>query len=312
MISGEPREQEEQKEPAVNPSGHDGTAGEAVEPVKATEDKVPDPLPETPVENTAVPDAVAGDTAPVAQRDPMHVTLKVYDGPLELLLDLIRENKMDIYDIQISEITRQYLDYLAQMRELDLEVAGEFIVIAATLIYIKSRMLLPSNEDDEDEEGGDPRAELVQKLLEYQAFKEAAKELGLLEGERAQIFTRQIADYYLADLDPSDVGIDTFSANLYDLLQAFQTVLTKAGRKNMHEVFEEIVSIEEKMTEIQALLMESKRILFSQLFQANRTRNELIATFLAMLELVRTKFARVRQDKQFAEIYIEKVEQPQA
>ncbi|MDD5672030.1 MAG: hypothetical protein PHN49_10350, partial [Candidatus Omnitrophica bacterium] len=84
MISGEPREQEEQKEPAVNPSGHDGTAGEAVEPVKATEDKVPDPLPETPVENTAVPDAVAGDTAPVAQRDPMHVTLKVYDGPLEL------------------------------------------------------------------------------------------------------------------------------------------------------------------------------------------------------------------------------------
>lgn len=243
------------------------------------------------------------------KKSPLHVTLKMYDGPLDLLLDLIKKNEMDIYDIQISEITKQYLDYLAQMRELDLEIAGEFIVIAATLIYIKSKMLLPVDNAEEEEEGGDPRTELVQKLLEYQAFKEAARELGLLEEERGKTFTRQIADYYLSTLDPEDHTIDTFSANLYDLLSAFQKVISQAGRENLHEVYEEIISIEEKMAEIQSRLIESKRMKFSELFGTKRTRNELIATFLAILEIVRTKFARVRQEKQFEEIIIEKIEE---
>lgn len=239
--------------------------------------------------------------------NPLHVKLAVYDGPLELLLELIKKNEMDIYNIQISEITRQYLEQLALMKQLDLEVAGEFIVLAATLIYIKSKMLLPQENMDEEEDGQDPRAELVRKLLEYQAFKEAAKELGLLEDERGKIFTRQIADYYLAEISPEDVEIDTFSANLFDLLSAFQSVITRAGRVQMHEVFEQEISIEEKMVEIKTRLLEEKKVVFAKLFGEKWTRNILIATFLAVLEIVRTKFARVVQDKQFGEIVIETI-----
>lgn len=240
---------------------------------------------------------------------PLHVKLNVYDGPLDLLLDLIKKNEMDIYDINITEITSQYLGYLAQMRELDLEVAGEFIVIAATLIYIKSKMLLPPAEEDLEQETGDPRTELVQKLLEYQAFKEAARELGFLESERGKVFTRQISDYYLTDLDPDETGIDTFSANLYDLLSAFQNAMSRYGRKDMHEIFEETISIEEKIAEIQMMLNETKKVYFSQLFDENTTRNELIATFLALLEIVRTRFARVKQDKAYGEILLEKTDE---
>lgn len=238
---------------------------------------------------------------------PLYVKLTAFDGPLDLLLDLIKKNEMDIYDIQIVEITNQYLGYLETMKQLDLEVAGEFIVIAATLIYIKSKMLLPQDGNEEDEEGGDPRAELVQRLLEYQAFKEAAKKLGFLEDERGKVFTRQIADYYLTDLAPEDAGIDTFSANLYDLLTAFRNIMTRAGHEPIHEVYEEVISIEEKMTEIQSLLIENKKVYFSTLFRRPWSRNELIATFLALLEIVRSKFARVRQDQQYSDILIEKV-----
>lgn len=238
----------------------------------------------------------------------LHVKLSVYDGPLDLLLELIKKNEMDIYNIPISEITRQYLESLAQMKQLDLEIAGEFIVMAATLIYIKSKMLLPQENTDDDEEEGDPRAELVRKLLEYQAFKEAAKELGIMEDERGKIFTRQIGDYYLSNIEADDIEIDSFSANLFDLLSAFQNVLTRAGRVEMHEVFEQEVSIEDKMTEIKGKLESQKKMVFSNLFGERWTKNVLIATFLAILEIVRTRFARVTQDQQFGEIYIEKIE----
>ena len=240
-------------------------------------------------------------------QDPLHVKLAVYEGPLELLLDLIKKNEMDIYDIPIAEITRQYLECLARMKQLNLEIAGEFIVMAATLIYIKSRMLLPQDNLEEDEEGGDPRAELVRKLLEYQAFKEAAKELGLLEDERGKFFTRQLSDYYLSEMDSDQITVEAFTTNLYDLLSAFQSLVTRAGREGIHEVFEQAISIEEKMAEIKALLEGNGRVEFSRLFRLPWTRNELIATFLALLEIVRTRFARVSQEKQYGEILIEKV-----
>ena len=239
----------------------------------------------------------------------MHVKVAVYDGPLDLLLDLIRKNEMSVYDIPVAEITRQYLDYLKEMKQFDLEVAGEFIVMAATLIYIKSKMLLPADKDDEEGEGEDPRAELVRKLLEYQAFKEAAKELGLLQTERGKIFTRQITDYYLGELGPEDAGVDAFSANFFDLIVAFQNMLSKKEPKREHEVFEEVISIEEKMIQIQAYLAEKRKISFNDLFSEHWTRNELIATFLAVLEIVRTQFAWVRQGEQFGEIVIEKREE---
>lgn len=238
-----------------------------------------------------------------------HVKLSIYDGPLDLLLELIKKNEMDIYNIQVSLITQQYLEYLATLKKLDLEIAGEFIVMAATLLYIKSKMLLPVDENEEDEEGGDPRAELVRKLMEYQAFKEAAKELGVLEHERTKIYTRQISDYYLSQLDGEDVEIDNFSANLYDLLSAFQKVLAKHGRDQFHEVFEQVISIEDKMEEIRTRLFAQKKIVFSELFSGHiLSRNLLVVTFLSILEIVRTKFARVRQEKEFDEIYIEKIE----
>jgi len=224
-------------------------------------------------------------------------------------LDLIKKNEMNVYDIPVAEITKQYLEYLQVMKQLDLEVAGEFIVMAATLIYIKSKLLLPADKEGEDEDGGDPRAELVRKLLEYQAFKEAAKELGLLQTERGKMFTRQITDYYLGEIDPADVGVDTFSANFFDLVVAFQNVLSKKEGPAQHEVFEETISIEEKMMQIQSYLTEKKRVSFNDLFLERWTRNELIATFLAVLELVRTRFAWVRQDKHFGEIVIEKREE---
>lgn len=284
-------------------------AAGSTDEVRQEETAVPVTQPAPQEEAALVETSAAAETAPaVNPSSPLHVKLQVYDGPLDLLLDLIKKNEMDIYDIAIAEITRQYLDHLAQMEKLDLEIAGEFLVLAATLIYIKSKMLLPVDDvPEEDEDGQDPRTELVRKLLEYQAFKEAAKELGMLEGERSKFFTRQISDYYLSEIDEGELEIETFSSNLFDLLTAFQNVLTRSGHEEMHEVFEQMVTIEEKLNEVKTLLEASGSIQFSKLFKARWTRNELIATFLAILEIVRTKYARVRQEEQFGEILIDKI-----
>ncbi|MBI1978081.1 MAG: segregation/condensation protein A [Candidatus Omnitrophica bacterium] len=238
--------------------------------------------------------------------DPLTVKLPVYEGPFDLLLDLIKKNEMDIYNIEISVITKQYLDYLREMRQYDLEIAGEFLVMAATLIYIKSKTLLPLTEEEEDETGQDPRAELVKKLLEYQAFREAAKKLGYLEDERGRTFTRQVADYYLSHLSPEDVSIDTFSANLFDLLSAFQSVLKDISKEAFHQVFEEAVSIEEKIEYIKQILNERREMKFRELFGERFTKNDLIATFLALLELVRSRFLLVAQEKKLGEILLTK------
>ena len=263
---------------------------------------VPEVQPIVPVEPIAF--------LPTERSIALHVKLEIYDGPLDLLLDLIKKNEMDIYNIPITVITRQYLDYLETLKSLDLEVAGEFIVMAATLIHIKSKMLLPQEVTrEEDDSGQDPRSELVRKLLEYQAFKEAARELGFLQTERGKVFTRQITDYYLSDLSADDVGIDTFSANFYDLLAAFQKVLTQHGREAMHEVYEQVVSIEDKITSIKGLFTHKNTVRFFDLFSERWTKNELIATFLALLEIVRMKIAIVKQDSQFEDIVLEKREQ---
>ena len=238
----------------------------------------------------------------------MKIKLTVYEGPLDLLLDLIQKNEMDIRDVQVSVIAQQYLEYLNQMREMNLEIAGDFLVMAATLLYIKSKMLLPPDEEEKEEEGPDPRTVLIEKLLEYQAFKQAAQELGVLETERGKMFTRQIADYYLEELNPEDAGIDTFSASLYDLMQAFHQVLSKASREVVHEIYEEQVSIEEKMEEIKQRLLTEGRFSFWSIFPKPWTRNLLIATFLAILEIVRLGLARIKQEELFGEIMIEGIQ----
>ena len=242
--------------------------------------------------------------------DPLMVHLPVYDGPLDLLLDLIKKNEMDLYNIPIAEITGHYLDHLQKMKEFDLEIAGEFLVMAATLLYIKSKMLLPADEHaEDDEEGGDPRAELVKKLLEYQAFREAARKLGFLEDERGKVFTRQIADYYFNNISSEDVTIDTFSANLYDLLQAFHSVLREVSQESFHQVFEEVVSIEERMAEIKQMISEKGSVRFRDLFTGVITKNLLIVSFLAVLEIIRSQFARAVQLERFGEIMISRIEQ---
>ena len=144
-------------------------------------------------------------------------------------------------------------------------------------------------------------------MLEYQAFREAAKELGILEDERGRIFTRQVTDYYLSSLSAEDIAIDTFSANLYDLLNAFQSVLKDISKEDFHRVFEEVISIEEKILEVKRLLSERSEIWFHELFKGSVTKNEIVATFLALLEIIRSKFAQVKQEQPFGNIRISKI-----
>lgn len=240
--------------------------------------------------------------------EPLKVKLPIYEGPLDLLLDLIQKNEMDIRQIEVSVIAQQYLEYLSQMRELNLEIAGDFLVMAATLLYLKSKMLLPLEEEEKEEEGPDPRTVLIEKLLEYQAFKQAAQELGVLESERGKLFTRQIADHYLQEIELGETEIDTFSANLYDLVQAFHQVLAKASKEWVHEVRAEEIPMEEKMEEIKHRLAQEIRFSFWSLFPKPWTRGELIATFLALLEIVRLRLVRIFQEKVFGEIMIERNE----
>ncbi len=248
-------------------------------------------------------------TIQIQRADSLKITLPVYEGPLDLLLDLIKKNEVNICDIPIAEITRQYIDYLNQMKEMNLDIAGEFLVMASTLLYIKSKMLLPDDQSEEEEEGEDPRAELVRKLLEYQAFKEAAKELGILETERSKEFTRQLSDYYFKDLEEQihtyeqDEPLD---ADLFDLLQAFHKVLKAATRENVHEVFEQIITIEEKIDRIRNILSTRREFYFSELLTEEVGRNELIVSFLAILEVAKQKVVKIYQDNQFDEIRIVK------
>lgn len=239
---------------------------------------------------------------------PMSVKLKTYEGPLDLLLDLVHENRIDIYDIPMAEVTEQYLDYLREMRRVDLDVAGEFLAMAATLLYIKSKMLLPLEGLDVDEEGLDPRSELVAKLLEYQAFKQVAAQLGLLEDERAKIFTRDLQHQgveHLKPLDASEIG--AFPRDLSELLTAFHEILKGLSKEALHEVLEQGITIEEKIEAIKGRLAREGRFEFRSLLKAPFTRNELAVTFLAMLELMRTRVVRVLQDRPFGEIWVDSV-----
>jgi segregation and condensation protein A len=229
------------------------------------------------------------------------IKLPEFEGPMDLLLHLIKENKVDIYDIPISLITGQYLEYIEIMKELDLEIAGEFLVMAATLIQIKSRMLLPPDEEVPPEEMEDPRFELVQRLLEYQAFKDAASILKEKEDERLKIFGR-----------PPEVPVEEeallpelylFDVNLFDLLAAFKKLLTNAPPE-MRTITRETLTVKDKMMHIVDILEKIESIRFEELFKESYTRVQLIVTFLALLELLRLGLARVYQEQQFGNIWI--------
>jgi segregation and condensation protein A len=230
------------------------------------------------------------------------VKLEVFEGPLDLLLYLIKQDEIDIYDISLERITRQYLEYLQAFKELDIDLAGEFIVMAANLIYLKSRSLLPIDQQppEEDAEEYDPRWDLIRQLIEYKKFKEAATELHLRELERERMFTRErgVSSLLQDPLRLEEVGI-------FQLINAFQIVIKRIeAQQEMQEIFAERFSVSEKIDIILQRVANNARLRFSELFGTAVSRVEVVVTFLALLELIRLKQVRALQKSMFEEIEI--------
>lgn len=227
------------------------------------------------------------------------VKLERFEGPLDLLLHLIKRDEIDIYDIPIAHITQQYLAYIDLMRRLDLDVAGEFLVMAATLMRIKAKMLLPLPASGEEEEEGDPREELVQRLLEYRQFKEAAETLKLKEGERRLLHERGMVP------GDDEIGPRPLApATLFDLLDALHRVLARVPEQTVYEVQGEVYDVEDKMAFIASAVAEAGSVSFSKLLLRCRARVEMIVTFMALLELIKLGRILVAQEQSFGEIQI--------
>jgi segregation and condensation protein A len=247
------------------------------------------------------------------------IKIPVFEGPLDLLLHLIRENKIDIYDIPIALITRQYLNYIKVMKELNLDIAGEFLLMAATLIHIKSRMLLPVEEGLEEEAQEDPRYELVQRLLEYQTFRDASLAFREREEEWSQVFSRSPADedtlLEREDGTGTGTGSDTeiqgnreflpglLELGIFDLLTAFKRLLDKASPEVV-AITREMLTVKDRITFIMEKLEEREAIRFEDLLAGNIRRSYLIVTFIALLELLRLGLARAYQERDFEHIWI--------
>jgi segregation and condensation protein A len=228
------------------------------------------------------------------------VQLEIFEGPLDLLLHLIKKNEVSITDIPIATITEQYLATLEVMQTFNLDVAGEFLVMAATLIHIKSRMLLPMADDEDDaEEGTDPREELVRRLLEYQRFKDAADQL-----ERRELLTR---DVFVRSVAPAEaIPAPGFrDVSVFELLTALKRVLDRLPKDAVHEVMLEKITVREKMTLLLDQLRTQRKILFESLFAEVMTRMDVVVTFLAMLELVKVRAIRIFQEEATGPIQIE-------
>ncbi len=228
--------------------------------------------------------------------------LDIFEGPLDLLLHLIKEQKMDIYDIPVADITKQYLEYLDLLSELNLEMVGEYLVMAAELARIKSKTLLPAPETEEDAlaaAGEDPRAELIRRLLEYKRYKEAAFELRQKEYDQQQLFPRN------GELELEDTEQEVLvEANVFDLLTAFQKVIKEKSFKKDYEIKITTLSVSDRISGILEILNASESVAFNSLFTELNTKQEIIVTFLAILELMRMQLIRCQQGKQFEAIRI--------
>jgi len=235
------------------------------------------------------------------------IKLQVFEGPLDLLLFLIRKNELDIYDIPVESVTRQYLAALRALQEMDLDLAGEFFVMAATLMEIKSRMLLPKGQqaidpNAEDDEV-DPRWELVYQLLQYKKFKEAAAQLSDLSLARQNLMNRYVA----ARLEPAS-GRPLKAVDRLDLWNTFNLVLRRLAEKLVvGEIHDEVVTVSDQMEWLLSRLQVESAFTFSHLFPGGTTLRRLVATFLALLELTRLRKLRLRQDEAFADIACEAV-----
>jgi segregation and condensation protein A len=237
----------------------------------------------------------------IDRAEPHKFKLEAFEGPLDLLLHLVRVNEIDIVDIPIAQITDQFLAYLDMMREIDIDVGGEFMVMAATLIYIKSRMLLPQHDEEADE----LRDELVERLLEHEQYRAAAAALADREENELLLWRRPAGTARQYFDGEEEVLIE---ADLFDLITAFQKVLLSLGADASIQVGTRQYAVEEKMAELEKLLKEKKRIYFTELASRYRIKRELIAFFLAILELIRRRRLRAMQAEVFGEIILVKPE----
>jgi segregation and condensation protein A len=235
---------------------------------------------------------------------PFAITVgEVYDGPLDLLLDLIRKQNIDIYDIPIAQITSQYLTYIERIKQVDVEVASEFIYMASVLIQIKSRMLLPRDPDLPADAQDDPRAELVERLLEHEKFKMAAQMLL----QRQQIEEAVLSNPALKEFKNAEGTEPELAADVVDLARTFQTILDRARHRPIINVDEEAVTVTQMIDYFKRrLVMEDRPIRLKQLLRTLQTRNALVCAFLALLEMVRLQAILLRQEAVFGEILIKK------
>lgn len=247
-----------------------------------------------------------------------HYNIKIdaFEGPLDLLLHLINSLEIDIYDIPVAQITEQYLLYIHTMNVLELDVASEFLVMAATLLAIKSKMLLPKHEEEslEDDSGyeieEDPREELVGRLIEYRKYKEAAQDLKIMGEERSLMYTKPPSDLsdYAKEIKPEKTDLNV---SLYDMLAAFQKLVRrkKLQRPLSTKIARQEMSIDKRMTEILDELRRIKgRKSFNDLFP-HSSKEHIVVTFLAILELIKRREIDVEQDKNFSEIFVEAIEE---
>jgi segregation and condensation protein A len=229
------------------------------------------------------------------------VKFEVFEGPLDLLLYLIKKEEVDIYEVNLTKLATQFLEYVEMMRLLDLEIAGEFLVMAATLMYIKSRELLPKDQqqvvEGEDEEGDDPRWELIRQLVEYRKFKDAAAKLQCLEIQQEQVFPRVVPS------PPPPPSVPPPEASLFDLINAVNQVLRRlAQTQESRDVFEDKWTVSEKIECLMQVLTTRSVWRFSEVFATATSRSEVVVTFLALLELVRLRQLIAVQEEPFGEI----------
>jgi segregation and condensation protein A len=233
-----------------------------------------------------------------------------FEGPLDLLLHLIKEHRLDIFDIPLALITEKYLEHLERMREINLDIAGEFLVMAATLAHLKSRMLLPRQEaaqqvdavaELQQEEAEDPRAELVRRLLEYQKYKDAAEQLSKQDLLERDVFPRRVP-VEAVPIPEEEVGLQEFS--VLKLIEALDRVLERLTPKPQHEVVREKVSLTEAIRRLVERLRAEGACSFERLFDEQRTRQEMVITFLAILEMVKRRLIKVSQEAPLADILL--------
>jgi segregation and condensation protein A len=238
------------------------------------------------------------------------VQLEVFEGPLDLLLHLVKKEEMDVYNIPIARITTQYMEYLELMKMVIPDIAGEFIVMGATLMYIKSKMLLPADQQVTDPDAPadelDPRWDLIRQLVEYKKFKEAAEHLQEREAFQESVYTRQQASL---GFETEETTHELGDASIFDLLNAFNKVLKKAGEvEDLRDIFEDRYTVSDKIDFILRLTSMESKTHFSKLFEGMATRTEIVVTFLALLELIRLKQLRVVQSESFSEIEIVRIQ----